>query len=59
LTSDVQYWRARSERAEEKVDELQLELMTLMRDADHAADVAQAALLAFRQGKAEAPHVPS
>jgi hypothetical protein len=54
LTNDVQYWRARSERAEEKVDQLQAELMSTVRDADHAADVAQAALLAFRQGKAEA-----
>ena len=54
LTNDVQYWRARSERAEEKVDQLQAELMSTVRDADHATDVAQAALLAFQQGKAEA-----
>ena len=53
LTDDRNYWRSRSEKAEAKVEALQQELNAVALSADHATDVAQAALLAFRRGTAK------
>jgi hypothetical protein len=47
--------RDAKEQALAKAAALQNELYRLRLDADHAADVAQAAMLAFRQGQARVP----
>lgn len=58
LTTELAYWRDRAEKQEARAEELQQRLFTMMTDADHAADVAAAALLSYRQatrGKEERP----
>jgi uncharacterized membrane protein YgaE (UPF0421/DUF939 family) len=51
LTDDRNFWRAKCEKLEQEKAELQQQLNVVLKDADHATDVAQAALLAFRRGR--------
>ena len=57
VTNDRDFWRAEASKERARADKYQEELFRVMADADHVADVAQAALLAYRTGKAQIPDV--
>lgn len=65
LTNDRDFWRSEALRERqsalderEKREAAERELLSVVKDADHVADVAQAAMLAFRRGEARVPHEP-
>jgi hypothetical protein len=51
LTNDVNYWRDRCTQQEIELAELRRELWSRTGDLEHAADVAQAALLTLQTAK--------